>query len=120
MATKKNLFIILYSNNKGYVKYQQMGIGKHCPKGSEIGTAAECADALEWAEDLGIRGWEGSFNNLYEIDRSDFPFQCSYQAAGRLDFTFNTANTNDVPRFSNGDYKMICKKGKIDSHYELG
>ena len=108
-----------YIHYIGYQKYMQMGTGEKCPKGMDIGTKQECEDALEWAMDLGIRGWHTRFKDVKEGNWNNVPYRCSYQAGGSLDFHWNKQNNDDVPEFNNGDYKMLCKKGSEAKNYEI-
>ena len=87
-----------------------MGQAELCPSGAEITTEDECDSALQQATELGItlQGRKtlvaGSWDRL--------PHQCSYQYHGDNAFHFNNEQTNNVAKFVNGAYRMICRKGK--------
>ena len=87
-----------------------MGSAELCPPGSEITTQNECNDALKWASVLGINliGRQQVVSGSW----SGVPHQCSYQASNDNAFHFNDQQTNNAPRFINGEFIRICKKGK--------
>ena len=91
------------------VPFVKMEQGETCPSGTEVTTKEECDDALKLASQLGIQ--LKSRKTLVVGGWSFVPSQCSYQAGGDNAFHFNKVNTENVPWFLNGMFKLICKKG---------
>ena len=92
-----------------------MGNAQPCSPGTEIETLDECTDALTWSVDLGIQGWQTRFSVVQEGSWDYVPYQCSYQSNGDLAFYFGTEPHKNAEEFSNGNYQMICKKGKMST-----
>ena len=88
----------------------KMGRAELCPSGTEITTEGECDSALKHAGELGIALKRRK--TLQVESWSHIPHQCSYQYDGDKAFYFNSRQTNNVPQFLSGQYRMICKKGK--------
>ena len=82
-----------------------------CEFGKEIETEEECKDALAHVYLLGIT--LQSRKSLVSGSYDDIPFQCSYQSNGDQAFYFNKKEVSNAKGFPSGEYKMICKKGKI-------
>ena len=94
------------------MKYMQMGNAQKCPEGTEIETLDECKDAMRWSEDLGIHSWTKA-GQITTASWTGIAPQCSYQSNGEQHFHFNTLETENAVQFLDGNYQMICKKGKV-------
>ena len=96
------------------VPYIKLEKGQTCPTGTEITTEQLCRDALGYAHDLGItlKSRKTLVTGSDPNNWSKLPFQCSFQASGDQAFHFNTMQTTNARDFVNGNYQMICKKGK--------
>ncbi len=88
-----------------------MNGGELCPAGTELSTQGGCDASLKWAAELGITLQDRK--QLVSGSWSHVPHQCSYQAGGDQAFHFNKKQTDNVPQFVSGNYKMICKKRNI-------
>ena len=92
----------------GEVPFMTMGKAEPCPSGTEITTSVECDHALLWHKELMTTIKKETLNH----NSWDFiPHQCSY--ANDQGYFFNKIQPSTMAKILDGEYKMVCKKGKI-------
>ena len=84
-----------------------MAVNEACQRGNEITSIDRCKEAEEWILSLGLNPQR----SLKTASWDNLPFQCSVEARDDT-FHFNTDDKTDNSRFTNGDFVMICEKGK--------